>query len=324
MREPTDSEHRFILPEGCQVVVLREVTGQGTRVVHPRGAVAIVIKSPEDRSHSYRVRFPDGMEEPVRADDLIALAHYKDAILNGNLSGAEGTEGDSRRLLESNPLFSRVILRCVIGSRAYGLDDDASDTDYRGVFLPTADMHWSLYGVPEVIECYDTQEHYWELQRFLVLALKANPNVLECLYTPLVDKVTGPGEELLGMRESFLSRLVYQTYNGYVMSQFKKMQADIRNQGRVKPKHVMHLIRLLLAGIQILREGAVPIRVSAFREELLAIRRGEMPWEESEAWRLQLHKEFDQALKDSCLPERPDYERVNEFLVRARRSAVEG
>ena len=172
MTEPSDFQHRFILPEGCQVVVLREVTGQGARVVHPRGAVAIVIKSPEDRSHSYRVRFPDGMEEPVRADDLIALAHYKNAILKGNSAGTEGTESDSRRLLESNALFSRVILRCVIGSRAYGLDDDASDTDYRGVFLPTADMHWSLYGVPEVIECSDTQEHYWELQRFLVLALK--------------------------------------------------------------------------------------------------------------------------------------------------------
>jgi hypothetical protein len=323
MTEPSDSQHRFILPEVCQVVVLREVTGQGSRVVHPRGAVAIVIKSPEDRSHSYRVRFPDGMEEPVRADDLIALAHYKNAILKGNASGTEGTESDSRRLLESNPLFSRVILRCVIGSRAYGLDDDASDTDYRGVFLPTAEMHWSLYGVPEVIECYDTQEHYWELQRFLVLALKSNPNVLECLYTPLIEKTTSIGDELLGMKEAFLSRLVYQTYNGYVMSQFKKMQADIRNQGQVKPKHVMHLIRLLLAGIQILREGFVPIRVSAFREELLAIRRGEMPWEESEAWRLRLHKEFDQALKETSLPERPDYERANDFLVRARQAAVD-
>jgi len=29
------------------------------------------------------------------------------------------------------------------------------------------------------------------------------------------------------MREKFLSRMVYQTYNGYVMSQFKKLQADL-------------------------------------------------------------------------------------------------
>jgi hypothetical protein len=29
-----------------------------------------------------------------------------------------------------------------------------------------------------------------------------------------------------------LSRMVYQTYNGYVLSQFKKVQSDLRNQGR--------------------------------------------------------------------------------------------
>jgi predicted nucleotidyltransferase len=118
-----------------------------------------------------------------------------------------------------------------------------------------------LYGVPEQLECQETQEQYWELQRFLVLALKANPNVLECLYSPLVETKTPLAEELLGMRSSFLSRLVYQTYNGYVMSQFKKMQTDIRNQGQVKWKHVMHLIRLLISGIDVLRKGVVSVRV---------------------------------------------------------------
>jgi predicted nucleotidyltransferase len=308
----------FILPEGCQVVVLRPVSGQGGRTVHPRGAVGIVVKSPNDRSHSYRVRFPDGMEEPVHADDVVALAHYKNSVLR-----SEAISENTGHRLESDPLFSRVILRCVIGSRAYGLEDDASDTDYRGVFLPTAEDHWSLYGVPEVIECYDTQEHYWELQRFLVLALKSNPNVLECLYTPLIEKISPVGEQLLLMKDAFLSRLVYQTYNGYVMSQFKKMQADLRNQGQVKPKHVMHLIRLLMAGIHILRHGFVPVRVESQRDQLLAIRRGEISLDETEAWRLSLHKEFDQALEETSLPERPDYERVNDFLISARRSAIQ-
>ena len=308
----------FILPEGCQVVVLRPVSGQGGRTVHPRGAVGIVVKSPNDRSHSYRVRFPDGMEEPVHADDVVALAHYKNSVLRG-----EAISENTGHRPESDPLFSRVILRCVIGSRAYGLEDDASDTDYRGVFLPTAEDQWSLYGVPEVIECYDTQEHYWELQRFLVLALKSNPNVLECLYTPLIEKISPVGEQLLLMKDAFLSRLVYQTYNGYVMSQFKKMQADLRNQGQVKPKHVMHLIRLLMAGIHILRYGFVPVRVESQRDQLLAIRRGEISLDETEAWRLSLHKEFDQALEETSLPERPDYERVNDFLISARRSAIQ-
>ena len=182
------------------------------------------------------------------------------------------------RTASTGNLFERVIYRCVVGSRAYGLDDAESDTDRRGIYLPPAELHWSLYGVPEQLENEDTQEAYWEIQKFLILALKANPNVLECLYTPLVETQTPLAEELLPMRSSFLSRLVYQTYNGYVMSQFKKMQADLRNQGQVKWKHVMHLIRLLISGIDVLREGYVPVRVDEHREQLLAIKRGEMPW----------------------------------------------
>ena len=47
------------------------------------------------------------------------------------------------------------------------------------------------------IEDHAAQECYWELERFLRLALKANPNVLECLYTPLVEHATPLAEELV-------------------------------------------------------------------------------------------------------------------------------
>ena len=50
--------------------------------------------------------------------------------------------------------------------------------------LPPAEMHWSLYGVPEQLDYNATEEVYWEAQKFVILALKANPNVLECLYHP--------------------------------------------------------------------------------------------------------------------------------------------
>ena len=59
-------------------------------------------------------------------------------------------------------LYERVIYRCVIGSQAYGLADAESDVDRRGIYLPAADLHWSLYGVPEQLENDATQEAYWE------------------------------------------------------------------------------------------------------------------------------------------------------------------
>ena len=160
------------------------------------------------------------------------------------------------------------------------------------------------------------------MKKFIVLALKANPNILECLFTPIVEKTSEIGEMLQNRREIFLSKLVYQTYNGYVMSQFKKLEQDLRNHGEIRWKHVMHLIRLLLSGVVVLRHGFVPLRVDEYRDRLLAIRRGDVPWDEVERWRLALHKELDEALKSTPLPEHPDYERANEFLIRARRAAA--
>jgi predicted nucleotidyltransferase len=203
MSDRVHQNPNLIYSVGTQVVALRNIAAEGGRILHPRGSVGVVVRSPADLNHSYRVRFLDGFEEPLRRDELTMLAQYK-----------EGEIGDSQVTAQGSDLFARVIYRCVVGSRAFGLEGEDSDTDYRGIYLPRADLHWSLYGVPEQIDREETQEQYWELQRFLVLALKANPNVLECLYTPLVEKITPLGEELLQMRSSFLSRLVFQTYNG--------------------------------------------------------------------------------------------------------------
>lgn len=298
----------LILSVGTQVVILAEARGPNGRVVHPRGAVGVVVQSPSDYWHNYRVKFTDGFDASFQREQLSILAHYK--------------QGELGQGLAEYGLFDRVIYRCVTGSRAYGLTTDNSDTDRRGVYLPPADLHWSLYGVPEQLENPQTEEVYWELQKFLTMALKANPNVLECLYTPLVEYANPIADEMLAMRSSFLSRIVYQTYNGYVLSQFKKLQADLRNHGQVKWKHVMHLIRLLLAGVTTLREGFVPVDAGEHREALLAIKRGELAFEEVEKWRLFLHREFDDAAEKTKLPERPDYEKANALLLKARRSAI--
>jgi hypothetical protein len=45
-------------------------------------------------------------------------------------------------------------------------------------------------------------------------------------------------------------------------------------------------------------------------------------WEEVNAWRLRLHREFDAAFAATPLPERPDYDKANAFLLKARRSMV--
>ena len=302
----------LIIPVGTQVVVRRGVaTGAGVPVC-PAGAVGEVVDAPTDRTHAYRVRLPDGAEVSLRREELSIRKHV-----------ANGDVGEEGALLREHDLYEHVVFRCVVGSRAYGLDGEGSDVDVRGVYLPPAALHWSLYGIPEQLESKETEEVYWELRKFVVLALKANPNILECLYTPLVERVEPVAGELLRERGRFLSKVVYQTYNGYVMSQFKRLEADFRTLGAPKWKHAMHLVRLLVSGVTALREGHVPVRVEEHRDALLAIKRGEVPWDEVNAWRLALHRDFDAAYAASRLPERPDYAWANDYLVRARRSRVD-
>ncbi len=300
----------LILPVGTQVVTSVAVRcPEGDRDL-PIGAVGVIVRAPTDATHAYRVRMPNGHETSLKR------RQFEVRKLHRNVSRGAVAEIDERRL------YDHIIYRCIVGSRAYGLEEAGSDTDRRGIFLPPADLHWSLTGVPEQLENHETQECYWEIQKFITLALKANPNILECLYTPLVEHAGPIAEELRDMRSAFLSRLVYQTYNGYVISQFKKLERHVRERGSVKWKHAMHLIRLLLSGVTVLREGHVPVRVEAHRDRLMAIRNGEVPWEEVDAWRLSLHADFDAAFSRTRLPERPDYERVNGLLVRARMSMV--
>jgi len=311
MSKHSTIEYKLIIPIGTQVVTRVEIRGTDGEELCPRGAVGEVLQAPTDGLHSYQVRFLNGVEAALRREDLtIRKQSQSDGL---NLIEADGGSRD---------LYEYVIYRCIVGSRAYGLDGDGSDTDRRGIYLPPSSLQWSLYGVPEQLERKESEECYWELQKFLVLALKANPNVLECLYTPLVEDAAPLAEELLSLRSIFLSRLVYQTYNGYVMSQFKKLEQDLRAKGAIKWKHAMHLIRLLLSGVTTLKEGYVPVRVEEHRESLLAMRRGEMEWAEVNTWRLRLHKEFDAALAVTPLAERPDYEQANAFLIRARTEAA--
>jgi hypothetical protein len=84
----------------------------------------------------------------------------------------------------------------------------------------------------------------------------------------------------------------------------------------------MHLIRLLLSGITILRDGFVMISVDPYREQLLSIRHGECDWEQVNEWRLQLHQAFEDAYQHTRLPVQPDYRKANDFLIQARESMV--
>lgn len=299
----------FLIPVGTQVVLKAARRLPGTETVKAAGSVAEVLETPANNQRPYLVRFLDGATLRVKFGEL--------AVRRRELEDELATPGpDLRRY---------TVYLAAVGSRAFGLATDASDEDRRGVFLPPAELTWSLCKPPEQIESQTAgvEEVHWELEKFLRLALQANPNILETLWSPLVLFADETGEALRALRGAFLSRHLYKTYSGYVLSQFQRMRNAYQKKGTYRVKHAMHLLRLLYSGTHALRTGDILVDVGEHRAELLAVRGGGLTFEEVRTRALELDQVFQQAFAATRLPKRPDYDRVNRFLVQARRRMVD-
>lgn len=319
-----------MLPRGTQVVLERDCQAQrgDAQVLQRTGSVGTIHKQPTPPTSLYEVHFPDGACAEVARADLSVRRALAPAELLGPARPADA-------------FGAYLILEVELGSRAYGLATEASDSDRKGVFVPPAEWTWSLNGVPEQVEFQrpprprstgDTdpaghpgEDHcWWELEKFLRLALRANPSVLEVLFVPpaRILRLEPLGRELLDLRQCFLSRFLYTTYSGYVLSQFRRMRQR-RTQGFAhKPKHAMHLVRLLLAGTHALRTGEILVDVTQHRDELLALKHPDVPFEHVHQRAMDLIDVFQEAFAQTSLPEQPDVATVDRFLIRARRAMV--
>ncbi|MDX6352560.1 MAG: hypothetical protein QOF84_7350 [Streptomyces sp.] len=210
-----------------------------------------------------------------------------------------------------------TVYACVMGSRAFGLATDTSDTDRRGVYVAPTPLFWGFAKPPTHVDGPAEEQFSWELERFCELALRANPNVLECLHSPLVEHLDATGRELLALRDAFLSRQVHETFSRYAAAQFSKLRSS---PPRWKP--AMHLLRLLTSSRDLLRTGELHLDVGDQREPLLAVKRGEVPWPEVEARIARLTDEADTAALRTPLPAEPDRARVEDFLIRVRRASA--
>ncbi|MFG2829468.1 DNA polymerase beta superfamily protein [Streptomyces sp. NPDC048434] len=217
-----------------------------------------------------------------------------------------------------------TVYACVMGSRAFGLATESSDTDRRGVYLAPTPLFWGFEKPPTHVEGPREEEFSWELERFCHLALRANPTILECLHSPLVERIDATGHELLALRDAFLSRQAHRTFTGYAGGQLKQLRADVRQHGAPRWKHAMHLLRLLASSRDLLRTGVLTLDVGQDREELLAVRRGEVAWDRVERRMARLSEEAEAAVSGSPLPAEPDRGRVADFLFRARKASALG
>ncbi|GAB4057990.1 nucleotidyltransferase domain-containing protein [Catellatospora paridis] len=215
------------------------------------------------------------------------------------------------------------ILSVVVGSRAYGLAGPASDTDRRGVFVAPTRLFWGLDKPPTHVDGPAEEQFSWEVERLCTLALTANPTVLECLWSPLVELRTPTGERLLAVRGAFLSSRAAETYGRYAADQFAKLRAHRERTGDVRWKQAMHMLRLLRAGAHVLRTGEVLVDVSDERDLLLSVKRGEVPFTEVSALAEARSADLAKAAADTVLPAGPDRAAVEKFLLGVREDGLD-
>ncbi|HAW32065.1 MAG TPA: nucleotidyltransferase, partial [Planctomycetaceae bacterium] len=84
MNKRVHYQPNLIYSDGTQVVTVRDIIGPNGRTQHPRGSVGVVVRAPRDLDHSYRVKFPDGVEVALKADELTLLAQYKEGEIGNS------------------------------------------------------------------------------------------------------------------------------------------------------------------------------------------------------------------------------------------------
>ncbi|MFN8375716.1 MAG: hypothetical protein U0694_22950 [Anaerolineae bacterium] len=138
----TDFDPNYIVAVGTQVVTHLDITLQNGSVVFARGAVGVIVKSPVDNTHNYRVRFMDDTEVALSRSQFTVRKHYQNP-----------TEPAT-----SYNLYDYVLYKAVIGSRAMASITKARMWTSAVFYLPPADLHWALYGVPDQLENEATQK----------------------------------------------------------------------------------------------------------------------------------------------------------------------
>ena len=238
-------------------------------------------------------------------------------------------------------LNSRTILLTICGSISYGTNTENSDTDYRGVCIPPEEYLLGLktfneYNTTGGKKFKNTKDDIdiaiTHINHFVIEAMKGVPNNIEILFTKpehiLIKNELG--NELISHRYDFLTKALKHKFGGYAASQMKQLnikgnngtgRQDLIEKYGYDTKFALHSVRLLSSAIEILKTGDF----STFRtnrNELLDIRNGKFTLEQILTIINDLDKELNELYETSKIPNTPDYNKINKWLIELNRKAL--
>jgi predicted nucleotidyltransferase len=251
------------------------------------------------------------------------------------------------RGLISPPSFlpGNVHYETMTGSIAYGVSGDASDCDVYGFCIPPKD--WIFPHLRGEIEGFGRQKKRFEqyqqhhiadaeagkqydlaiysIVKYFSLCMENNPNMIDSLFTPqfCVLHITRVGNMVRERRRLFLHKGSWHKFKGYAYSQLHKMSTKSPNAGSRRAavveqygfdvKFAYHVVRLLSEIEQILTEHDLDLMRN--REQLKAIRRGEVGEDWIRNWASEKEMQLEAAYSDSKLRYGPDETAIKELLL---------
>lgn len=236
-----------------------------------------------------------------------------------------------------------TILKCLVGSQAYGLSTDSSDRDEKGVLVEDFETFCPLYGEFEQFEHRTATERtgakdaksepgdldltIYGLSKFLRLCCDGNPNSVELLFIKGDARIvcSPAGEDLQHLFSAIISRQCGKRYLGYMEAQKQRLLGE-RGQMRVTrtdlieahgydTKYAGHVVRLGFQGVELLETGKLELPVTGLTHEMLmAIKAGK--WGLNEVLQVagDLEQQLKDLVKDGPLQDQADTSRVERWM----------
>lgn len=198
------------LPHGTEVVTgVDRVVGE--RAV-PQGAVGRVVKVTGD-------------EVDVLVVGVGTVRYARRELTPRKVGQAQFAQ---RREAAWSSLHACAVLETTVGSRAWNLADEGSDTDLRGAFaLPLAWSVGLVEGPAELVSA-DGSATYWRVDKAVRQALRADPNTLEMLFVPGARALDPIGQWVLDARHALVSAEIHGSFGRYALSQLKRLEQSQR------------------------------------------------------------------------------------------------
>lgn len=242
-----------------------------------------------------------------------------------------------------------LILLATAGSAVLGMSSADSDSDEMGVYIEHIKDFVGLSTEDTVVyrtavdrtgkvdapsEAADIDLTLYGLRKFIKLALGGNPNLVNILFTPesLCPVQTVVGRQLQELRGAILSKHAVKAFFGYMNSRRMRManRSGNRNPARqaliaangFDTKEALHLYRLSIQCRQLVKTGSIILPCN--KEDTAMYKKvlnGHYTMRDVLSIVDNVERDINESLPDSNLPDNPNYEEVEQWMLEVYRNA---